>query len=90
MSVKTGKLVFVYICFESGYNEWENVEDLIEPGGKHYFLNRTESDELASIFEIQSFPNYILIDKNGIIVDEGSHLRPRETRQEILKLEKEL
>lgn len=63
--------------------------NLIEPGGKHYFLSKNESDELSEILDIKGYPNYVLIDKNGIIVDKGSHLRPNETKQKILELEKE-
>lgn len=83
------KVEFVYICFTSNYNEWQKMVNLIEPGGKHYFLSQNESDELSEILDIKSYPNYVLIDKKGIIVDRGSHLRPNETKQKILELEKE-
>lgn len=82
-------VAFVYLCFNSNYEDWQKKVASINTGGKHYLLTREESNELAEALNIFGYPNYVLINKRGNIVDKGIHLTPDEAKEKILEMEKE-
>lgn len=90
MELMKGKDVsFVYVCLNSKEKQWKALLDRFQLGGKHYFLNKTQSEEWENVFNITGVPYYFLIDKNGTIVENGSYLRPNVTEGKINKLLKE-
>ena len=77
---------FVYICLNSEEKNWKAVLDKYQLGGQHYLLSTKQSAEIKSLFEISAVPFYLLIDKNGIIKEKGSHLRPFTAKDKIKNL----
>jgi len=70
------EVAFVYLCLDSEKEGWEKTSKVMGIGGEHnYFLNAKQSSDLRMAFEIRGIPFYMLIDKNGTIVDKGNSLR---------------
>ena len=72
---KSQDIVFVYICLSDSVSAKQKIKE-IDVGGEHYFLNSDESNYFQNRFGFQCIPHYLLIDKNGTIVDFGSMIRP--------------
>lgn len=70
---------FVFICFSDSVIAKQKIKEL-HIGGKHYFSNSNESIFLQNNYGFKVIPHYILIDKMGVIVDFGTHLRPSSPR----------
>lgn len=73
---KNKAISFVYICVFSNEDRYMRTLNKLQLGGDHYFLNSQQSIDLSKIFNIPGIPYYIYIDKNGVIKEKGSHLRP--------------
>lgn len=74
---------FIYLCTDSKEDQWKATLAKHQLGGQHYFLTRKQSAELAKTFGIKGIPFYILIDKNGVIREQGSQLRPQQAKKKI-------
>jgi len=83
--LKDRDVVFVYICLESEEKLWTATLDKYQLGGQHFFLSLKQSADIRKLFEISGIPFYLLIDKNGAIIEKGSHLRPLNIREKILR-----
>lgn len=70
------KVAFVYLCMDSDSARWKKIVNEIVPEGKHYLSNKIESRYLYKILSVQQIPRYILINKEGKIVEEGRQLSP--------------
>lgn len=81
LKAKTSKLKFVYLCVNSSERNWKNVLVKYNPEGDHYLLSQQQTQELLELFNVRSFPTYILIDKMGEIHREI----PRPTNGEEFK-----
>lgn len=71
---------FVYVCF----NEQKEAQPIIQKygieRGRHYFMNTEETDAFLKRFRLLSncgIPYYLLVNKDGIIVDYGTYLSPK-------------
>lgn len=86
--LKDEAVEFVFLCFNSPKEAAQRKVTELKLGGTHYFLNVDQSNHLQKTLAFSSFPNYILIDKNGQIVKSGSDLRPgiSGTKNDIMKL----
>lgn len=73
---KNKAVSFIYICVFSDEDRYQRTLNKLQLGGEHYFLNSQQSVDLSKIFNIPGIPYYIYIDKNGVIKEKGSHLRP--------------
>ncbi|MBP0903568.1 TlpA family protein disulfide reductase [Mariniflexile gromovii] len=67
---------FVYLSFKSDKKSWTNVLSENKLEGKHYFLNDAQSTAFANLLNINSYPTYIIIDKEGKIIRSDSSYRP--------------
>ncbi len=78
-------LVFVYFCKPDNVNNDRAAFILAENNlsGEHYFLNFYQAVELEKFLESSSLPRYLVIDKNGQVVDKDA---PRPSSQEIRQL----
>lgn len=74
--LKNKAISFVYICVFSDEDRYLRTLNKLQLGGEHYFLNSQQSVDLSKIFNIPGIPYYIYIDKNGVMKEKGSHLRP--------------
>jgi hypothetical protein len=78
----TENVEFIFMCIKSEEKTWKAILSKYQMGGKHYLLNEKQSDEFTSIFNISGIPTYILLNKNGEIVNENAP-RPSELADEI-------
>lgn len=79
-------VVFVYICINTKEKAYKAVLDKFQLGGEHYFLDQNQSIDFQTVFNISGIPFYILIDKDGSVIEKGSHLRPAMVKEKIEKL----
>ncbi|MDR3252229.1 MAG: TlpA family protein disulfide reductase [Tannerella sp.] len=84
--MKDKDVAFVYICLESEEQKYKATISKFQLGGQHYFLTRQQSQEIRTLFEISGIPFYLLIDKNGVITEKGSHLRPLDAKSKLKNL----
>ncbi|SHI41898.1 Thiol-disulfide isomerase or thioredoxin [Tangfeifania diversioriginum] len=82
-------VAFVYMCLDSEEKLWKASLAELQLTGQHYFLTKEQSTDIRKIFEVSGIPHYFLIDKKGIIIEKGSHLRPNNVEKKIVKLLKE-
>lgn len=88
-SLKTEPVVFLYICTDkaSAKSNWSKIIERENLGGYHLFakdnwpINR---NPINKKFEINSFPRYFIIDKNGTIVDDKA--RKPDTSEGYIKM----
>jgi thiol-disulfide isomerase/thioredoxin len=79
-------VAFVYVCIESKEKSWKALLDEFQLGGQHYWLTEEQSADWKKAFNITGVPWYFLIDKQKIITEFGSHLRPNIAEDKILEL----
>lgn len=65
---------FVYLCYSSTEYNWKNVIKEFNIQGDHYLLTSDQFSYFSKTFDISSAPRYILINKEGRIVN--SNFRP--------------
>lgn len=87
--LKDKDVAFAFLCLHSEKKDWLPTIDKLNIGGQHYFLSKKQSMDFAKFYAINGVPNYMLIDKKGNIVDQGTHLRPNVVKDTIEKLLKE-
>lgn len=79
-------VAFVYLCVDSEEALWKASLSQLQIGGQHYYLSQEQSTDLRKVFDIKGIPYYFLIDREGVILDKGSHLRPNIMKEKILGL----
>nr|WP_319997337.1 TlpA disulfide reductase family protein [uncultured Draconibacterium sp.] len=79
-------VAFVFLCIDSEEKGWKAILSEFQLGGQHYFLTPKQSTDIRKNIGIQGIPYYLLIDKQGIIRERGSHLRPNSVTEKIEKL----
>ena len=84
--LKDENIAFVYVCIQSDEKRWKATLDQFQLGGQHYFLSNKQSSEMNHLLEITGYPFYLLIDKNGVIKEKGSHLRPLFAKDKIKEM----
>lgn len=84
--MKNKDVAFVFLCIDSEEKLWKANLAELQIGGQHYYLNQEQSTDLRKIFEVRGIPHYFLINKEGVIVEKGSHLRPDGVNEKIEKL----
>ncbi len=72
---------FVYLCVKSKKENWEDKIREYNLSGSHYLLDDSEYDILSQKFQIIGIPHYVLIDKNGEIINAKA---PNPSREEQL------
>ena len=63
-------VVFLYLCCLSDKKNWENTIKSEQMTGDHYLLSTDEYFVLTRLFNIQVVPTYVLIDKNGNLINK--------------------
>ena len=84
--MKGKDVAFVYLCLNSEEKIWKASLAELQITGQHYFLTQEQSADIQKAFEVNSIPHYFLINKQGIILEKGSHLRPNNVVEKIEKL----
>lgn len=81
------KITFVYLCIDSDYKAWKAKLGELKLEGQHYFFDKKQSTELRKIFKISGVPRYVLLNKEGIIVDQvAKSPSDPELKKELTKL----
>ena len=79
---KNEEIAFVNLCLSSDKNEWKETIKNYHIGGGNYYFDRTQSELLRNKLKFPGFPTYMIIDKNGNVVDADA---PRPSSNEIIK-----
>ncbi len=79
-------VAFVYLCVDSKEKIWKAILAELQLKGQHYFLTKEQSNDFRKIFEINGVPYYFIMNKKGVIIEKGSHLRPNSVKKKIEEL----
>jgi thiol-disulfide isomerase/thioredoxin len=72
--MKGKDVVFVYLCSDSSPEmKWKELINKLEITGDHYYVNRSAWSDLTGRFGISGIPHYILIDKDGKVVNTAAN-----------------
>lgn len=63
---------FIYLCVNSTKSNWQKTKKEFGLKGTNYLLTKDQSAILSEKFNFHGVPRYIIIDKNGKIVDENA------------------
>jgi thiol-disulfide isomerase/thioredoxin len=85
---KNKDVEFVFICLNSRADLWKEKLSELKMGGSHIYCNDENTRAIRKRFGFSGIPYYLLINKNGVIVDFGLHLNPQSeyVKQQIEKL----
>lgn len=80
-------VVFLYISIDDSKEKWEGAIEKMGIEGNHFWSKGGWGSRVCKLFKINSIPRYMLIDKDGVIVDQNAP-RPGspETFQKIVEL----
>jgi len=70
-------VVFAFICINSEKSIWEKKIEELNIGGEHIYCHAEMSRSIWKRFGFKGIPYYLLINKDGTIVDFGHHLNPQ-------------
>lgn len=84
---KNEPVVFVNLCMSSDKTEWKKAMENQHIAGENYYFDKMQSGLLRNKLKWQGFPTYMIIDKNGNIVDENAP-RPSSDKEIKTKLKK--
>jgi thiol-disulfide isomerase/thioredoxin len=65
-------VVFVYLCVQSEKQTWKAMIADLYIQGEHFLLSKNEYGALAEKFQISGIPRYLLLDKNGHMIDDNA------------------
>ena len=74
---KNKDVEFAFICINSKEDLWREKLNELEIGGRHIFCDFETTRAIRQRFGFSGIPYYMLIDKEGLIVDFGYHLNPQ-------------
>lgn len=70
------QIEFVYLCYKSKEELWKPAIAQFKVEGKHYFIESGKEKELINQIQLQGYPTYTIINKQGEIVKTGFEFRP--------------
>ena len=73
-------VAFVYLSTDKKLEDWENIIKLMQLEGEHYRASKSIHKYLASEYNLQYIPHYIIFDKEGKLVKNNA---PRPSSEEI-------
>ncbi|MCD8179145.1 MAG: TlpA family protein disulfide reductase [Tannerellaceae bacterium] len=83
---KQEDVVFINLCMESTQSGWKSRVEELNIQGENYFLEGDASKLFRADNNISGYPNYMLISKNGRILN-GAIARPSDPEQLIPQIE---
>jgi len=69
---KSKDVAFIFICLDSEERNWKSIISKYSLEGQHFLLSKNQSNDFREVFGIKGIPHYILIDKKGIISENGT------------------
>ncbi len=80
--LKDKPVVFLYISFDRSEEEWKEGAENFELEGYHFYPNENQQRLIYNQFQVDGIPRYMLIDKNGNMVNDDA---PRPSTSSILE-----
>jgi thiol-disulfide isomerase/thioredoxin len=65
-------VVFLYLGVQSEEKTWKAMIAELDIKGEHLLLNKNEFSAISEKFQISGIPRYLLLDKNGRVVDDNA------------------
>jgi thiol-disulfide isomerase/thioredoxin len=86
--LKDENVEFVFLCCNSPIDAGKGKVEDLKLGGTHYFLDNDQTNYIQKELSFSSYPNYVLIDKKGNIVESSPTNNPSnpETKKKIMVL----
>lgn len=82
----TGKdIVFVYLAYNDKEKAWTKAKSQLNIEGEHYLLSDSQIKEANELFGINGIPHYVIIDKDGKIINKRAD-RPGAVYKQLLEL----
>lgn len=78
-------IIFLYFGYNDKEKAWLKAREQLSVEGEHYLLNETMIKEADELFGINAIPHYVIIDKNGNIVNKSAD-RPGKVYKQLLNL----
>lgn len=63
-------IAFIYISVDNDPVGWKQFIKVLQIKGDHYRVNKVVKEEINELFNVRYIPRYILIDKDGKVVDD--------------------
>lgn len=79
---KNKPVSFVNLCMSSDKDEWLKIINDANFSGDNYHFNKEQSELLREQLKWKGFPTYMLIDKNGTIIEQDA---PRPSNKDEIK-----
>lgn len=81
---------FLYIAYENGYTakliaNWKATVQKLHLTGRHFMMNTAFEGGLSEFLEVDSYPRYIIVDRDGEIMNDDA-ARPSETTEVLRQL----
>lgn len=85
---KDEDIVFAFFCINSREDLWKQRVNQLNSGGSHIYCDEETTISIKQRFGFSGIPYYMLVNKEGVIVDYGHHLSPQseQLKLELLKL----
>jgi len=77
-------IVFLYINVKDEFEKWKSYLSKEPIRGENLFSNKKQSDELYSSYNFSGIPHYVLIDRNGKLINSNAE-RPINAERSILE-----
>lgn len=78
---------FIFICVNSTEENWKSTLSRLQIGGQHYYCSNDQSRDIRRGLGVEGIPHYLLINKQGNIVeDKCLGLNTPSTQDKIKKL----
>lgn len=69
---KDKDIEFIFLCVNSSEENWRGILSKYKVGGKHYYCDNEQSKDIRSALGVEGIPHYMIINKNGHIVQTKS------------------
>lgn len=66
-------VAFVNLCMSSDKTDWQEMIKKSNITGDNYFFNEDQTRLLRNTLQYEGYPTYLIIDKNGILVDNNTY-----------------
>ncbi len=63
-------IAFIYISSDKDPVGWKQLNKVLQIKGDHYRVNKAVNEEINELFNVRYIPRYILIDKDGKVIDD--------------------
>ena len=79
---KGKEIAFVNLCLDSNKSEWKKVIKNSNIKGDNYFFNEPQTQIFKAKFKFQGYPTYLIVDKQGNLVNKNA---PRPSSKDIIE-----